>query len=142
MSQQEPSQSQSIGNNSAFSGQMGLAGGNLYQIGNNSEPLPEKQLTVVEVIKCFEEIETLLRNSSIQESEKQEAIGYLEKAKGETQKEPPKKEKVAMNLQLMAQTIKDASGTVEATKSLLEKIQPIITKLISWFGVAKNLLGF
>lgn len=84
----------------------------------------------------------MLRNSNIQQSEKQEAIGYLENAKGETQKEPPKKEKAAMNLQLMTQTIKDATGTVEATKSLLEKIQPIMTKLIGWFGVAKNLLGY
>lgn len=141
MSQQEPLQSQSI-SNSSFSGQMGLAGRNLYQIGNNSDALPEKQLTVVEVIECFREIEKLIQESNIQESQKKKAIKYLEMAKDEAQEKPPKKEQAAINLKQMTETIKDASGTVEASKRLWEKIQPILIKSISWFGVAKNWLGF
>lgn len=137
MSEEEkkPTQSFSISNATLSDVQMGVqAGGNQINIFNKNETT--KQITTKEAIELIKEIEQLIKDSDLPESQKQEAIQYLAFAKKDAQEKEPDKDFIAKNLQRSTKIIKAASNTLEAGKGLWEKVQPILGKLRIWLGVA------
>jgi hypothetical protein len=81
-----------------------------------------------------------LRVSALPDATREDAITYLNAAKKATEREEPKKETAAINLKEMAETLESATKTVEASKSLWEKVQPILVQIAKWLGVAAGSL--
>ena len=107
------------------------------RIGTSESSQPLTQANVVELIAQLEE---LFRSSDLPEEKTAKAIKHLEAAKEEVQEEEPDKEFTAKNLQRATKVLKEAGETVEAGTSLWKKVQPIITKLLPWLGVAAGFL--
>ncbi|MEA5472339.1 hypothetical protein [Spirulina sp. 06S082] len=75
---------------------------------------------------------------SLKEEKTVKAIKHLETAKEEVQEEEPDKDFAAKSLQRATKVLKEAGETVEAGTDLWQKVQPIITKLLPWLGVAAS----
>ncbi len=143
MSEPKPSQSLSISGGQLSDVQLGLAGHNLTQIKQSIRDTPEQQPTSTEVIELIAQIETLLDGSDLPEDQKKKALKHLDSVKEEAAKEDteekPDKDFATKSLQRATKVIKDASETVEASKSLWDKLQPIVTRIIPWLGAAKSI---
>lgn len=144
MSREKPSQSQSI-SGSQISGsqvQLAQAEGDLSQVQQGDQATDSEQaITAVEVLGVLEKVGEMVKASELPEAKKEEVIAYLNAAQKEAQQTEPDKELVAKNLKRMGDTLKTAGDTVDAGKSLWEKIQPMLTTLVGWLGVAKGFLG-
>lgn len=144
MSREKPSQSQSI-SSSQISGsqvQLAQAEGDLSQMQQGNQATDgEQAMTAVEALGVLEKIGEMVKASGLPEAKKEEAIAYLNAAQKETQQSEPDKELVAKNLKRMGDTLKTAGDTVDAGKSLWEKVQPMFITLVGWLGVAKSFLG-
>lgn len=139
--QQQPSQSLKISGSQLYNMQIGgMAGKDLNANQNQSIGTSEssKPLTQADVVKLIAQLEELFRSSGLPEKQKDDAIKYLKSAKDEAQEEKPDKDFAAKNLQRATKVLKNASETVEAGTSLWKKVQPIITKLLPWLGVAAS----
>ncbi|NJP08924.1 MAG: hypothetical protein HC866_05090 [Leptolyngbyaceae cyanobacterium RU_5_1] len=122
---------------------MSQAEGNLTQTQQGNQEMVSRQvLTATDVVKLLSEIETLVQQSALSETDKGKAITYIAAAKEEVEQKRPDKELVAKNLKRAGDTIKTASETVEAAKKLWETIQKILPPIATWLGVARSLLGF
>lgn len=102
----------------------------------------EKQLSTDDVVELVTQIETLLRSSALPEEQKQKVLKHLDSVKEEAKCEEPDKGFAAKSLQRATKVLKDASDTVDAGNGLWKRLEPIVTKLIPWFGEAKSFLGF
>lgn len=143
MPQEKPSQSQSIIGSSVSASQVGQAGANLYQSQINPPAPIEIELTAVEVIEYLRKIEELLlQDKNLPKPEKETALHYLDAAKKETKQKEPDKEIAAKNLKRVSDTVKTTSETVKTVKELWNNMKPILIRLHSWLGVAKNFFGF
>jgi len=100
----------------------------------------DQELTTAEVIVLLNKIQDLLNTANLPDTIKEDAATYLNAAKKATDKEEPKKETAAINLKEMAETLKDATETIEASNSLWEKVQPILVQIANWLGVAATSL--
>lgn len=144
MSTEKLSKSQSISGNqiSGSQVQIGQSEGDLSQVQQGNQATDSEQaIAAVEALGVLEKIGEVLRASELPEAKKEEAIAYLNAAQKETQQPEPHKELVAMNLKRIGDTLKAAGDTVDSGKSLWEKVQPMLTSLVSWLGVARSLLG-
>jgi hypothetical protein len=144
MSREKPSQTQSVTGSQISSSQvqLGQADGNLNQVQQGNQATDSEQaMTAVEAWEVLEKIGEVLKGSGLPETKQEEAIAYLNAAQKETQQPEPDKELVAKNLKRMGETLKAAGDTVDAGKSLWEKVQPILLTLIGWLGTAKSFLG-
>lgn len=141
MPEEKPSQSFSISGGQLSDVQVGgIAGQDMnltqnQQIGTNESSKPLTQEDVVELIAQLEE---LFRSSDLPPAQTAKAVKHLEAAKEEAQEKEPDKDFAAKNLQRATKVLKEAGETVEAKTSLWKKVQPIITKLLPWLGVATS----
>jgi len=141
MPEEKPSQSFSISGGQLSDVQIGgMAGQDMnvtqnQQIGTSESSKPLTQADVVELIAQLEE---LFQSSGLPEAQTAKAIKHLEAAKEEVQEKEPDKDFAAKNLQRATKVLKEAGETVEAGTSLWKKVQPIITKLLPWLGVAAS----
>ncbi|MCZ8244158.1 MAG: hypothetical protein O9323_21000 [Microcystis sp. LE19-131.1A] len=118
-------------------------------IGNNNQQTSgtqlsksetDRELSTAEVVELLNQIAECLRVSALPDATREDAITYLNAAKKATEREEPKKETAAINLKEMAETLESATKTVEASKSLWEKVQPILVQVEKWLGVAAGSL--
>ena len=107
------------------------------QIGTSESSKPLTQKEVVELIAQLEEI---FCSSDLPPAQTAKAIKHLEAAKEEAQEKEPDKDFAAKNLQRATKVLKEAGETVKAGTSLWNKVQPIITRLLPWLGVAAGIL--
>jgi len=141
MSEEKSPQSFSISggqvSNAQIGGQAGrdLSATQNQQINQNESQKPLNQVDVVELIAQLEE---LFRISGLPEAQTTKSIKHLEAAKEEVQEKEPDKDFAAKNLQKAMKALKETDETVEAGTNLWERVQPIITKLLPWLGVAAN----
>jgi hypothetical protein len=140
MLQEKTSQSISI-SGGTVSGQVAQAGGNVTQTQQVNQGNSEKQLTVPEAISLMMQIETLLENSTLPENQKSKAIAHLEAAKEAAQEEEPDKEYAAKSLQKVTKVLKDANETADAGQQLWQRVEPILSQLMTWLGVASHVFG-
>ena len=144
MQEEKPFQSFSISGGQLSDVQIGgIAGQDMnvtqnQQIGTSES---SKTLTQADVVELIIQLEELFRSSGLPEAQTAKAIKHLESAKEEAQEENPDKDFAAKNLQRATKVLKEAGETVEAGTSLWKKVQPIITKLLPWLGVAAGILA-
>ncbi len=144
MPEEKPSQSLSISGGQLSDVQFGgIAGRDLnvtqnQQIGTSES---SKALTQANVVELIAQLEELFHSSGLPEEQTSKAIKHLEAAKEEAQEEKPDKDFAAKSLQRATKVLKEAGETVEAGTGLWKKVQPIITKLQPWLGVAARFLA-
>jgi hypothetical protein len=105
-----------------------------------SDAKSDSVLTTPEVVELLNKIAELLSVSTLPDATKEDAMTYLNAAKKATGGEEPKKETAAINLKEMAETLANAAKTVEASKGLWDKVQPMLTEVARWLGVAAGSL--
>ncbi|MEM1392423.1 MAG: CHAT domain-containing protein [Cyanobacteria bacterium P01_H01_bin.150] len=138
---EKPSQSFSISGGQLSDVQVGgIAGQNMNVTQNQIFGTNEssKPLTQPDVVELITQLEELFRNSDLPPAQTTKAIKHLEAAKEEAQEKEPDKDFAAKNLQRATKVLKEAGETVEARTSLWKRVQPIITKLLPWLGVASS----
>lgn len=131
-------------NGSMGGGQQGSIGDhNQQSMTTRTATSASEQLTQQEVIQILAQIEQMICTAELPEDIKEEAAMYLGAAKKATEKEEPNKERVKINLEGMAETLQNASKTVDAGKNLWEKSKPILLKVVGWLGTvaAGSFLG-
>lgn len=139
MPEEKPSQSFSISGGQLSDVQIGgMAGQDMNVTQNQQTGASEssKPLTQTDVVELIAQLEELFRSSDLPPAQTAKAVKHLEAAKDEAQEKEPDKEFAAKNLQRATKVLKEAGETVEAGTSLWKKVQPIITKLLPWLGVA------
>ena len=109
----------------------------VQQIGTDGE---DKPLTANDVVELLGQIEALIAESGLSDSEKEKLKNHLGVAKEEAQATEPDKGFAAKSLQRATQVLKDAGETVEAGQSLWKNVHPLFSKLSPWLGVALTLL--
>lgn len=125
------SNSGSMGN-----GMQAAIGDNNRQRMESAKSTDEQSLTQSEVINLLAKIEEMIRTTPLPEDIKEDATTYLSAAKKATAKEEPKKDVAIVNLKSVAETLESASKTLDAGKNIWEKVQPILTQIAPWLGVA------
>jgi len=97
----------------------------------------EEQLTSSDVVVLIEQITALLREES--SVYKEEVIAYLGAAKAAVKEEQPNKNLIAANLGQAVEIIKQSDEVVNSGTNLWEKIDPLLSKLKPWLGIATSL---
>lgn len=120
-----------------ISGQIGQAGGDLTQRQTESQT----PLTADRVISLLDQIESLLRQSSLPDRQKNQALAHLQSAKEEAEAQEPDQMFAAKSLQKTSKILKEANETVEAGKGIWNTVAPILQKLLPWLGVASQFLS-
>ncbi len=124
-----------------FSGaQIGQAGRDQTQTQQISQDGSEKPVNQKDVFGLLTQIEELVRGSNLPDPQKEKAIKHLDAAKEEIQEKEPDKDYAAKSLQKATKVLKEASEAVVVSQSFWQKLEPIITQLSPWLGVAKSLL--
>ncbi|MBD2358563.1 hypothetical protein H6G41_28805 [Tolypothrix sp. FACHB-123] len=139
MSEEKSPQSFSISGGQVSNAQIGgQAGRDLSATQNQqiNQGDNEKSLAQADVVELIAQLEELFRNSELPEAQSSKAIKHLEAAKEEVQEKEPDKDFAAKNLQKATKVLKEANEAVTAGANIWEKVQPIITKLLPWLGVA------
>lgn len=144
MPEEKPSQSFSISGGQLSDVQIGgIAGQDMNVTQNQQIGTSEsfKLLTQADVVELIAQLEKAFLSSGLPEAQIAKAIKHLEAAREEVQEKEPDKDFAAKNLQRATKVLKEAGETVEAGTSLWKKVQPIITKLMPWLGVAAGILA-
>ncbi|PSB16845.1 hypothetical protein C7B65_20510 [Phormidesmis priestleyi ULC007] len=123
------------------SGQIAVGRG-ISQTQINSTASVDKQLTQSDVVTVLGELDRMIRDAELPSDVKEELTLYLGAAKKAVEKEEPKKVLAADNLKTMAETLENAGKTVEAGKSLWDKVKPFLGQISGWLGVAKGFFWF
>lgn len=138
MSEEKTSQSLSISGSQLSDVQIGMAGKGINQKQQIRTDESSETLTREDVVELIAQLENLFRDSGLPEAQAVKAIKHLEAAKEEAQDEKPDKEFAAKSLQRATKVLKEAGETVEAGNTLWQKVQPLITRLLPWLGVAAS----
>jgi hypothetical protein len=99
-------------------------------------------LSQVEVCQLLKQLTERIYKLELPAESRDEALLYLGAAKKAAEKEEPNKSLMAGNLKGATEVIQTASKTIESGKSLLTNIEPILSQLPDWLGVAKDFFGF
>ena len=138
---ENPSQSFHISSGQLSNVQIGGQAGRdleVNQTQNISQGESEDSLTPMNVVELIAQLEELFSSSDLPGKYKEKAIKHLESAKEEAQEENPDKDFAAKSLQRATKVLKKAGETVDAGTSLWSKVQPIISRLSPWLGVAAS----
>ena len=138
---ENPSQELNISGGQLSNVQVGGQAGrdlNANQVQDISQGELEKSLTSADVVKLIVQLEELFNSSDLPKKYKEKAIRHLENAKEVAQEDKPDKDFAAKSLQRATKVLKEAGATVDAGTSLWSKVQPIISRLLPWLGVAAS----
>lgn len=101
---------------------------------NKIDVQQEIEINTTEVVKLLTQFEGLLREEDLPDTQKAQAIKYLNDAKEEAQQKQPNRELMAKKVNQAIEVVKKANEAVGAGKGLVEKLQPILIPLASWLG--------
>ena len=93
-----------------------------------------------EVIEMLAQIKSLIEAAALPGEVKIAANANLQVAQKAVAQEEPKKEIALATLESMAETLEEASKTVEAGKTLWGQVKPILVKVAGWLGAAAGSL--
>ncbi len=138
------SQSISGSNNSIHGGlQAALGNDNLFKMESTPAPGAEdKGLSQVQVSQLLKQLTDMIHQHELPADSKDEALLYLEAVKKAAEKEEPNKTLMAVNLKGVTEGIQAVSKGTESVKSLWTNIEPILSQLSVWLGVANDSFGF
>jgi len=109
------------------------------QIGTQNNA-PSEQLSKEDILDLLTQVKTLIAAADIPGEVKIAANANLQVAQKATEQETPKKEIALATLESMAETLKEASKSVEAGKTLWNQVSPIAVKVARWLGAAAGSL--
>ena len=135
MSNENPSQHINI-SGSDVSGEIGQAGRDLSQTQQTAHNLTAKNLSQKEAIALLVKIENLIKEASLPQAKREEALQYLGSAQMAAKAKNPNKQFTAMSLKQFAGVLKEANETIEVSQSIWQKVYPILKQLLPWLGVA------
>ncbi|NJM64559.1 MAG: hypothetical protein HC851_02255 [Acaryochloris sp. RU_4_1] len=98
----------------------------------------EQPLMPNEVVALINELAVVLRQANLPAAETDKALKHLDVAREETEAPEPDKEFAAKSLQRATTVLKNAGETVDAGTGLWNKVEPIVSKLLPWLGVAAS----
>ncbi len=136
---ENPPQSLNISGGQLSNVQIGGQAGrdlDVNQTQNISQGGSEDSLTTSNMVELIAQLEEIFSSSDLPGKYKEKAIEHLESFKEEAQEDNPDKEFAAKSLQRATKVLKEAGNTVDAGTNLWSKIQPIISRLAPWLGVA------
>ncbi|MGL4502714.1 MAG: CHAT domain-containing protein, partial [Planktothrix sp.] len=136
LSKKNVSQTFNIKAKEIFNNEIAQSSGNVIQTQNNNQSIPEKSLTVPEVLGFINQIHLTLDRSELPDKYKQKALNHLQNAQEEIEEKEPDKDFAAKNLQKLTKVLKEAEETTQAGESLLQKLDPIYQKLSLWLGAS------
>jgi len=96
----------------------------------------KKLLTQAEVVGLIQQWVDVLNQASLAPVTAEKAIKHLEVAAEEARAQEPDKSFAAKNLQRATALLRSANETLHEGTGLWQKIDPILTKLSPWLGVA------
>ena len=111
-------------------------GSNINAIQGNENQVAQEQLSKEDILDLLTQIKTLIADSGIPSEVKIAANANLQVAQKATEQETPKKEIALATLESMAETLEEASKSVEAGKTLWNQVSPIAVKVARWLGAA------
>ena len=95
-------------------------------------------ITQEQAIEILSQIEELIKAANLPEEVVSEAAKYVSKAKEEATEEKPEQSIIVRHLERATSVLKKAELTAGAVKNLVDKLKPLILKLVGWLGVAAN----
>lgn len=137
--EKKASQSLSI-ENSNISGSQLAIGNYIKQTKIVKTNGPEKSLTSQEVLIIIQEMQNLLQNLGLQNDKKSKCLRHLQTVKEEVKEKNPDKEYAAQNLQKMVHLLKETRNPASPGDCVMDKLQPIITRMLPWLGETKKFL--
>lgn len=141
-SSENPTQSQSIsGNITGSQVQMGQAGGDLTAIQRGNSDDQTQGITAAEVVRLLEKLESVVKASSLPETQQDEVLDYLKPAKREAGKENANKTLISDNLKQVGEAMIKLKETSEAGKSLWLTGAEVFQAIAPWLGVAVHFFG-
>ena len=142
-SEESATQSQSLSGVTITGGavQMGQAGGDLQQNQATDQQTEQQVITVTEVVKQLEQLESAVTQSALTAEQKGTLLPYLSVAKLEVTKETPNKSLVEQTLKPVSETLKTLHETTEAGKSLWKTGVAVFKVVAPWIGVAISVFG-
>lgn len=108
---------------------------NTAQVAGNNKPLDPK-----DIIKLVEDIQHLLKNSDLPSDSKTKCDRQLLTFKDEVREKDPDKDYASKSLQKVVHILKEAGQTAGSAANLMDRVQPVITRIIPWLGEAKRFL--
>ena len=138
-SNDKPPQSISISGGTITNSPIAQAGGDLQQSQQIVASPTNTGLTVDEVLGLIDRFAAIVRESDLSEKEKEKVLRHIASGKDEVQEKEPDKALVKQDLQRATKVIKDVDEAVSAGQGLWQKLEPVVTKLAGWLGVAANI---
>ena len=138
-SKDKATQSISIGGGTITNSPIAQAGGDLQISQQVVESPTNTGLTVDEVLGLIDSFAAIVRESSLSEKQKEQVLHHVTSGKYAVQEKEPNKEIVKQDLQRATKVIKDVDEAVSAGQGLWQKLEPVVTKLAGWLGVAANI---
>jgi hypothetical protein len=139
----EPSSSQSIsisGSNLTDS-PIAQAQGHINQSLQVGSDNSAKQLQSSDIIALLDQLKALLESSNLTGEQKEKAVLGVATAKNEATEEEPDKDFAGKGLGRTIQTLKQANEALTEGSSLWDKAEPILRKVLPWFGLALSILA-
>ena len=137
-SKDKATQSISIGGGTFTNSPIAQAGGDL-QISQQIVQSPtDVGLTIDDVLVLMDRLSAIVSESDLSDKQKEKVLRHIASGKDEVQEKEPDKETIKKDLQRATKVIKDVDGAVSAGQDLWQKLEPVVTKLAGWLGVAVN----
>ncbi|MEL7357906.1 MAG: CHAT domain-containing protein [Cyanobacteria bacterium J06560_6] len=137
VSQNNSHQSMTIQGSHVY-GQVGQAGGELFQSQSQSQGGETKKLLPDDVVRILTQIESLLKSSNLSENQKAKAVACIGMARDEAISEAPDKDFAAKSLQKVVKILQTKNEAVDVGQSLSGKVSPLLRQLLSWLGVTSH----
>jgi hypothetical protein len=140
MAAKKTSQSQNFNNTVIYGSQIGQSFEDLSQtytpgVSGNSKPLDSTY-----IIELVNEIQHFLKNSDLAVEPKAKCSRHIKTLKDEVGEKDPDKEYAAHTLQKIVHVLKGKGETGVSSLGLMDRVQPMITRIIPWLGEAKKFL--
>lgn len=133
-------QSQNFKNAIISGSQIGQSFGDIRQTNTNYTADNGKPLIPKEIINLVEAIQLLIKNSDLPNDSKTKCDRHLQTLKDEIQEKKPNKDFAALTLQKVINVLKETEKAFGSDTSLIDNVQPIITKILPWLGETKKFI--
>jgi len=128
--------------NSGFmsGGMQAATGNNNYQVMKNEGSSSLNVPTQSEVVDLLIQIEKLIQDSRLDETDKNKIQIYLAPAKAQADEKQPNKSLISSNLEQLTKNLQELDKTADAGKQVFEKAVPLIKKIAIWLGTTAGSL--
>ncbi|MEM9152535.1 MAG: hypothetical protein AAGB19_19050 [Cyanobacteria bacterium P01_F01_bin.3] len=123
------------GKNTVLGNDTQVVSGNNNQVQQSQGATDDTLLTKEDILNLFKELDALIKGFTLPGDAKEEATTYFNAAKTATAKNKPT-DTIKTNLITVAETLGEASKTVEAGKPFWETAKPSMETIGKWLGIA------